>query len=240
MPTRYPRALSSALIRNDLAFADLYSIGGRGAHRSGCSSPISRGADAALADRPRRGAPHPDALERKAESELLIASGPHLEDFLAALFGIEAEVRALEARHHELAPAVRGQAPVRAAQGDECVSRPTSPQAFDGAALRRDARGRAGRAVQRARGFRQRRHALGSRTTSRHTPTMLDLALRYAAWAAHTAGGPRCAHAAACCSARRASSICMKLVPLETTHVDGVDAWKLAERSRPRDATASR
>ncbi|MBC7803258.1 MAG: FAD-dependent oxidoreductase, partial [Candidatus Parcubacteria bacterium] len=41
---------------------------------------------------------------RKAESELLIALAPHLEDFLARLFGIEAEVQALAARHHELAP----------------------------------------------------------------------------------------------------------------------------------------
>src|SRR5258706_7953137 len=40
----------------------------------------------------------------KAESELLIALAPHVEDFLARLFGIEAEARALAARHHELAP----------------------------------------------------------------------------------------------------------------------------------------
>ena len=40
----------------------------------------------------------------KPESELLISLAPHLEDFLARLFGIEAEARALAARHHELAP----------------------------------------------------------------------------------------------------------------------------------------
>ncbi|HYC14181.1 MAG TPA: FAD-dependent oxidoreductase [Stellaceae bacterium] len=40
----------------------------------------------------------------KAESDLLVAIAPHAEDFLAKLFGIEAEVRALEARHNELAP----------------------------------------------------------------------------------------------------------------------------------------
>ena len=47
-----------------------------------------------------RGSPPPG----KDESELLIALAPHLEDFLARLFGIEAEARALAARHHELAP----------------------------------------------------------------------------------------------------------------------------------------
>ncbi|HEY6966839.1 MAG TPA: FAD-dependent oxidoreductase [Burkholderiales bacterium] len=40
----------------------------------------------------------------KAESELLVALAPHLEDFIARLFGIEAEAQALAARHNELAP----------------------------------------------------------------------------------------------------------------------------------------
>ena len=40
----------------------------------------------------------------KDESDLLVALAPHVEDFLARLFGIEAEAHALAARHHELAP----------------------------------------------------------------------------------------------------------------------------------------
>ena len=40
----------------------------------------------------------------KAESELLIALSPHLEDFIAQLFGIQAEAQALAAKHNELAP----------------------------------------------------------------------------------------------------------------------------------------
>jgi NADPH-dependent glutamate synthase beta subunit-like oxidoreductase/NAD(P)H-flavin reductase len=43
-------------------------------------------------------------LQGKNESELLIALAPHVEDFLAQLFGIEVEARALAARHNELAP----------------------------------------------------------------------------------------------------------------------------------------
>jgi NADPH-dependent glutamate synthase beta subunit-like oxidoreductase/NAD(P)H-flavin reductase len=43
-------------------------------------------------------------LSGKAESELLVALAPHLEDFVAKLFGIEAEAQALAARHNELAP----------------------------------------------------------------------------------------------------------------------------------------
>jgi NADPH-dependent glutamate synthase beta subunit-like oxidoreductase/NAD(P)H-flavin reductase len=40
----------------------------------------------------------------KAESDLLVALAPHVEDFVAKLFGIEAEARALAERHNELAP----------------------------------------------------------------------------------------------------------------------------------------
>src|SRR3989338_1078033 len=43
-------------------------------------------------------------LAGKAQSDLLIALAPHLEDFLARLFGIETQVQALSERHHELAP----------------------------------------------------------------------------------------------------------------------------------------
>jgi len=40
----------------------------------------------------------------KQEADLLIALAPHLEDFIARLFGIEAEARTLAAKHNELAP----------------------------------------------------------------------------------------------------------------------------------------
>lgn len=47
---------------------------------------------------------HPEQLTPKDESALLIEIAPWLEDFVATLFGIKAEVSALAARHHELAP----------------------------------------------------------------------------------------------------------------------------------------
>ncbi|HYM33657.1 MAG TPA: FAD-dependent oxidoreductase [Candidatus Cybelea sp.] len=61
-------------------------------------------ADAALRARLDAGRADPASLAAKAESELLIALGPHVEDFLASLFGIRPEASALAARHHELAP----------------------------------------------------------------------------------------------------------------------------------------
>ncbi len=49
----------------------------------------------------------PGGLEAKDESQLLIDLAPHLDDFIGALFGIEAEIAALEARHDALAPLYR-------------------------------------------------------------------------------------------------------------------------------------
>ena len=49
----------------------------------------------------RRGSKPPAGRE---ESDLLVALAPHVEDFLARLFGIEAEAQALAERHNELAP----------------------------------------------------------------------------------------------------------------------------------------
>jgi NADPH-dependent glutamate synthase beta subunit-like oxidoreductase/NAD(P)H-flavin reductase len=61
-------------------------------------------ADAGLRARLEAGRAAPDSLAAKDEAELLIALGPHLEDFLSELFAIRPEAQALAARHHALAP----------------------------------------------------------------------------------------------------------------------------------------
>ena len=60
--------------------------------------------DAALHERLMTARRDPDGLGHAGESDLLVDLAPHVEDFLGQLFGIAAEVRALQARHHELAP----------------------------------------------------------------------------------------------------------------------------------------
>src|SRR3954464_9818135 len=60
--------------------------------------------DAALLERLASARTNPAALAPKAESDLLVALAPHFEDFIARLFGIEAEARALAEKHNELAP----------------------------------------------------------------------------------------------------------------------------------------
>src|SRR4030095_12736399 len=80
-----------------LRFADLYTSEGA-ARIDALFCAHLRSADAALAERLAAARERPDALALKAESELLIAIGPHLEDFLAGFFAIEGEVRSLEER----------------------------------------------------------------------------------------------------------------------------------------------
>src|SRR5215831_2570360 len=61
-------------------------------------------ADAELHNRLMTGRADPSALDRKAESDLLVDLAPHVEDFLGDLFGIAGEVRALQQKHDELVP----------------------------------------------------------------------------------------------------------------------------------------
>src|SRR5688572_13687662 len=100
------RLASNALplrLGHSLAFADLYARDGL-QRIDRLFVDALHASDAALASRLAAARESPDALPRRDESDLLIALAPHLEDFLASLFDIGAEVRALEARHHELAP----------------------------------------------------------------------------------------------------------------------------------------
>src|SRR5437762_11678816 len=60
--------------------------------------------DATLHDRLMTGRADPEALDHKAQGDLLVDLAPHVEDFLGDLFGIAGEVRALQARHDKLAP----------------------------------------------------------------------------------------------------------------------------------------
>jgi hypothetical protein len=47
---------------------------------------------------------NPAALAAKQQSDLIVEAAPYVEDFIGELFGIGPELRALQAKHHELAP----------------------------------------------------------------------------------------------------------------------------------------
>jgi hypothetical protein len=84
------------------SFRDLYSTAGLRRLDAAFVAWLGQ-ADAALAARLAGARADPDTVGRKEESELLIAHAPPVEDFLAQLFGVESEVTALQAAHHELA-----------------------------------------------------------------------------------------------------------------------------------------
>ena len=90
-------------LRFGFAFEDLYDREGL-VRLDATFLGFVREVDAALADRLAAARQDPAALPAKAESELLVALAPHLEDFLAKLFGIESELHTLAGHHHELAP----------------------------------------------------------------------------------------------------------------------------------------
>jgi NADPH-dependent glutamate synthase beta subunit-like oxidoreductase/NAD(P)H-flavin reductase len=95
--------MSELVLAHELSFADLYDRDGLVRVDRAFVGHLAE-ADVALHDRLMTARRDPDGVGREALSDLLVELAPHVEDFLGALFGISAEIRALQARHHELAP----------------------------------------------------------------------------------------------------------------------------------------
>jgi NADPH-dependent glutamate synthase beta subunit-like oxidoreductase/NAD(P)H-flavin reductase len=95
--------MTDLILSHGLSFADLYDRGGLVRLDQAFVAHLVE-SDVALRARLMAARSDPDAIEHQAESDLLVDLAPHLEDFIGELFDIAAEVRALQARHHELAP----------------------------------------------------------------------------------------------------------------------------------------
>jgi len=89
-------------LKHGLAFSDLYAREGLLKVDAAFLAAL-RAADEALAGRLEAARCAP-SMPAKQESALITELAPHLEDFIAALFGIEAEAADLRAEHHRLAP----------------------------------------------------------------------------------------------------------------------------------------
>jgi NADPH-dependent glutamate synthase beta subunit-like oxidoreductase/NAD(P)H-flavin reductase len=128
---------------------------------------------------------NPASLDAKSESALILEIAPHLDDFLAELFGIQAEFRALAARHHELAPlhTIKRQFVQRRAANKV---KPDDAAKLDGPALESELRARLGGT------FDELTFAKKVSEWLAHEPAHaaeLDAAMKYAAWAVHTEAG---------------------------------------------------
>jgi len=130
---------------------------------------------------------NPDTLTAKQESGLLLALAPHLDRFVGWLFGIELELEALAREHHVRTPLynVKRHFVQRKAmhgyKADEAA-------AFDGEALARGLEAAMGEPLSE---LAFARHVTEWQKDESAHAAQLDLALRYAAWAAHTEAGRR-------------------------------------------------
>lgn len=169
------------------------------------------------------------APDRKAESQLLIEVAEHLDDFLAKLFSIEAEVDALSAAHDALAPLykIKRQFVQRKAI---TKYKATEAEAFDGTLLEatlvefmREPFSEAGFA----------RHVQQWQEDAETFATQLDTAMRYAAWSVHTAAG-RERHARGVLFKVPRKLDFQNLVPVETVSDGSTTSQRLSHLRRRR------
>src|SRR5438105_9226086 len=95
--------MTDLVLQHGLSFAELYD-GDSLIRRDRAFVAHLAHADTELHARLMAARSDPAAIEHQAEADLVVDLAPHLEDFIGQLFGIIAEIRALQARHHELAP----------------------------------------------------------------------------------------------------------------------------------------
>jgi NADPH-dependent glutamate synthase beta subunit-like oxidoreductase/NAD(P)H-flavin reductase len=202
-------------------FGDLYDRAGLIRIDAAFRESLGEG-DPALRAQLEAARQNPGELSDKARSELLIALAPHLEDFLATLFGIETQVRALAERHHELAPLYsckrlfvqrRAMTKVKAEEAET----------IDGPALEAELEARIGTPFSELAYARQ--VGLWLEDETAHAGE-LQLAMRYAAWAVQTAAG-RDRHRGGILFKVPSKLDFNKLVPLATVDLDGISAYRL-------------
>ena len=152
----------------------------------------------------------------KAESELLLALAPHLDDFIAQLFGIDAEVRALSARHHELAPlySVKRLFVQRKAMHKYKAD---AAAAIDGPAVGEKLAALCGEPLTE---LAFAKHVTLWQQDEQNHAEALELALQYAAWAAHTETGRARHHAGVLFKSPHKLDF-QNLVPSQTTTTAG-------------------
>ena len=183
-----------------------------------------QGTDQALFESLTEARKDPAALARKAQSELIIALAPHVEDFIGELFGIAPEVRALQAKHDALGPLY---ALKRKFVQKKAISGMTAEKAaaIPGAKLAAELEALFGEPLTEQSYVEHVSRWLDAE--AEHAP-QLSVAQQYAAWAALApAGRHKHLHGVLF---RVPHKLDMEhLVPVETVHVNGVAELALPE-----------
>ncbi len=190
-----------------------------------------RSSDEGLAARLLGARADPAALGPKDEGDLLIALGPHLEDFLGQLFAIKAELRALAERGNRFAPIFTCKRLFVQRQAAKRI-KPEEARSLDGEALAATLEKLMGEPISEL-GFS--RHAMTWDADPANNAEALDTALKYAAWATFTEAG-QAKHGDGVLFHVPAKVDLQHLVATETVTVDGVEMLRLPpDHWRPRD-----
>ena len=162
----------------------------------------------------------PESLPGTDESDLIVALGPHLDTFIATLFGIEAETGALANETARLDPV---HACKRLFVQRQAVRKYADPVGFDGDALREALESRFGEALTEP-AF----AAHVAQWEKDGDSDAIDEALRYAAWATLTEAG-KAEHRGGTLFRVPHRVDPTRLVPVETIERDGVTMLRLPE-----------
>ena len=158
----------------------------------------------------------PDSLTSRDESDLVVALGPHLDEFVAELFGIQSDTAELMQQTLELDPI---HACKRLFVQRQAVKKYPDPSAFDGPALRATLEARIGAPLTD-------KSFATQVAASENDPAAVDEALRYAAWATLTPEG-QAYHRGGTLFHVPSRIDPHHLVPVETIERDGVTMLRL-------------
>ncbi|HSS46610.1 MAG TPA: hypothetical protein VLL03_04245, partial [Burkholderiales bacterium] len=211
-------------LRHGLSFEDLYRRDGLLRLDAAFLNFLGE-TDAALRQRIEVGRANPAALAKKEESELLIAVAPHLDDFIADLFGIESEVQKLSARHHELAPLYSCKRLFVQRKAMHKV-KPEEAAAVDGRAVEKRLAALFGEPFSE---LAFAKHVSEWQKDDVANADKLQTALLYAAWAATTPAGRQRHHSGVLFKAPHKLDF-MRLVPVVTDESQGFNAFTLDKK----------
>ena len=211
-------------LRHGLSFEDLYLRDGLLRLDTAFLNFLGE-ADAALRHRVETGRANPAALAKIEESELLIALSPHLDDFVADLFGIQEEAGKLSARHHELAPLYSCKRLFVQRKAMNKV-KPEEAAAVDGPAIEKQLTKLFGKPFSEL-AFAQ--HVTEWQKDEATNADKLQLALLYAAWAALTPAG-RERHRRGVLFKAPSKLNYIRLVPVVADDSKGYTAYSLDEK----------
>jgi NADPH-dependent glutamate synthase beta subunit-like oxidoreductase/NAD(P)H-flavin reductase len=220
---------ASLSLRFGLGFEDLYSPAGLAKLDQAFVEHL-KAADVDLFNRLMAARAAPESLEDKAESALLIALAPILEDFLGELFGVESEVAALRERHGALAPLYAVKRLFVQRRAAKAVDASTASE-IDGAALGGQLAKLFGEDFDDELIFA--RHVHRWMADEAAHKEALDLAARYAGWALLSPEG-KAKHRAGLLFKIPHKLEMERLVPVETEVTDGVTHMKLPDRQLRR------